>query len=78
MGSFWQPESLVPDRICPEFLCLCHCGAHPLQPGTFPKGDVLRLLSAVQEGTVCWELGSLIKTIGTCHVNYSGHELFPE
>lgn len=50
MGSLWQPESLVLDSIWPDLLCLCHCEAHPLQPKAFPKGDVLRLLNAVQVG----------------------------
>lgn len=78
MGSLWQPESLVLDSTSPELLCLCHCEGHPLWPEAFPKGDILRLLSAVQVGTTCWELGSWIKTIVTYDVNYSGQELFPE
>lgn len=74
LWGLWQPESLVLDGVCPELLCLCHCEARPLQPEAFPKGDVLTL----QVGTACWELGSLIKIIGTCSVNYGGQELFPE
>lgn len=73
MGPLWQAESLVLDSIC-----LCLCETHPLQPVALPKGHVLRLLSAVQVGTACWDLSSLMKTIGTCDVNCSGHELFPE
>jgi len=44
----------------------------------FAKGDVLRLLNAVWVDMTCLELGSWIKTTGTCKVNYSGHHLFPE